>query len=235
MFQIAHADAELWADRITPRTAMDLFGLLRRPATGRLDDRSHGIAGRSRHAAFLGGVRALVPGCAERNDHDAALEISDLAPASPLLFNVGLRWAVEGVAGGSSKRPTTPWTRPHSSSGRTYWRNTPPTASFPWQARQIREQILKMPLVATDQETARKQSQRFAELAAVSAERGCDHSGNGFARRGRGGLVFPVRCAVPNTSKSDPQGDCDAAFFNAGGEYCTVFLAQPRQVRRVDH
>ena len=220
-FQIAHADAELRADRITPRVAMDLFGLLLRdpqPSDWTIDP--------------MESLRLVTPHSAvfkhrsswrEPNDHDAALEISDR------VAGIGSMrcWPTAGGwrdCGGSSKRPTMPSTRPRSSSGRIFSQH-PAYGTLSRQAKQIREQIVKMPLVAKDQEMARKQTQRFAEIAAVSANQ--DATIREMALRARR-AGFPAAAEHQEHPESNPEGDGDAGLLQCRRRIYAFLLNQDK-------
>ena len=226
VFQIAHADAELWADRITPRTAMDLFGLLLRnpqPADWTIDPMESLAVLVTPHSAvyehwFLVALK--------RNDHDAALEISDRARRHRFFSTLayggrleGLRWILEA--------PDDALDQAALLQRQDLLAQHPAYGKLSRQARQIREQILKMPLVATDQETARKQSQRFAELAAVSANQDAIIREMAL-RREAAALVFPPLRSTKDIQKAIPKGTAMLAFFNAGGEYYAFLLNQDK-------
>ena len=226
VFQIAHADAELRADRITPRVAMDLFGLLLRdpqPSDWTIDPMESLAVLVTPHSAvfehwFLVALK--------RNDHDAALEISDRARRHRFFATLayggrlaGLRWILEA--------PDDALDQAALLQRQDLLAQHPAYGTLSRQAKQIREQIVKMPLVAKDQETARKQTQCFAELAAVSANQ--DATIREMALRHKAPrLVFPPLRSTKSIQKAIPKGTAMLAFFNAGGEYYAFLLNQDK-------
>ena len=198
IFQIAHADVELMSGRITPRIAMDVFGLLLRdpqPADWTIDPMESLAVLVTPHSSvfehwFLVALK--------RNDHDAALEISDRARRHRFFSTLayggrlqGLRWILEA--------PDDALDQAAILQRQDLLSQHPAYEKLSRQARQIREQILKMPLLAKDQETAKLQNQRFAELAAVSANQ--DAIIREMALRREAAASSSRRCGAPRTSR----------------------------------
>ena len=215
MFQIAHADAESWAD--LHHTA-DRDESPRPPFATRNRPIGRSIPWISLAVLVDAGIPAVYEHwflvLAERNDHDAALEIF----ASPGVTASFQRWPTVGGVEGLPVDPRTPDDALDQAAllqRQDLLAQHPAYGKLSRQARQIREQILKMPLVATDQETAKEQSQRFGNWPPSAATR-MRSLGNGFARRGR--VWLSRRCGAPTTSKKRSPGDCDAGFLQCRRE-----------------
>ena len=185
-----------------PDHAADRDGSLRpalaRPATGRLDDPSHGIPGRARHAAFAL-VRALVPGRAETQ---TTTKRPWRFPTGPAATASLVRWATAGGwngFAGPSKPPRR--TRPQAplAAAEPFGRH-PAYGKLSQQARLIRQQIQNMPLVATATMRPARAEPTTRRTGRHRHDARGDLAGNRFAPRGRLAWFFR-RCESPKRSK----------------------------------
>ncbi len=226
LFQLAQADGRLVADQITPRTAMELYKeLLRDPkATDWVLDPMESLAVLATPHPAVYERWFLV--AMKRNDHEAALEISDRARRHRFFSSLAyggrlhvLRWILE--ASDEAINPTAMLQR------QDVVADYPAFGKLSQQVRQLREQVRNLPMVPQDQEALREQSRLYGEIAALSQQQEAMLREIAVSRR-PAEMVFPPLVPTRELQKSIPRGTAVLAFFAAGSDLYAFLLTQDK-------
>lgn len=162
----------------------------------------------------------------QRKEHEKALEIADRARRSryfgSLAFGgrlLALRWILEA--------PPALLDQAAMLERQTLLADYPAYAKLSQQASQIRDQAKKLPLVSSDPDALRRQSDILAQLGGVSLQQEAVLR-LAAVRRGPSELVFPPVRSTKEIQQSLPSGQVLLAFFSAGGDLYGFLLNKDR-------
>ncbi|NLY02465.1 MAG: CHAT domain-containing protein [Rhodopirellula sp.] len=211
-------------DAITPRAAMELYGLLLRdpqPADWALDPMQSLSVLASPHPDAFEHWFLVALG---RKEFETAIEIADRARRhrffSSLAFGgrlESLRWILEAPE--SLLGPEALRQRQDLLAG------YPLCQQLSQQAKQVRATLEAMPLVAAAQDELRQQTKQFDQLAAVSAQQEVVLR-EIAVRREPAAMVFPPLRSTKEIQQSMPRGTAMLTFFSAGGELYAFLINQ---------
>lgn len=213
VFQIALAD-RLYADGPlgdSPRVALELYNeLLRDPQPADwTSDPMESLA--MLLTPHRGPIERWFEVALKRKEHEKALEIADRARRHEYFSSLGfggrlqsLRWILQGPVSALDKT-----SQLHRQELLAAY---PAFDQLSRQAQAVRTALQAMPLVAGDRTTLKAQSQKLAELAAVSLQQ--ETLLREIAvRRHPAGLVFPPLRETKEVQKALPRGHAVLAFF----------------------
>ncbi len=232
LFQIRIVDQRFTSGRmntrgaITPRTAMELYGLLLRdpkPADWALEPmESFAVLATPHPGPFEHWFLVAL----QRKEFETAIEIADRARRhrfySSLPFGgrlQSLRWILEAsdeTLGADALRQR-----------QDLLAQYPAYQRLTQRARQLRAKLEAMPLVTESPEALREQTEQFEQLAAVSVQQ--EAALREIAvRREPAQMVFPPLRSTKEIQQAMPEGTAMLSFFSAGGDMYGFLINRER-------